>query len=76
MPVAETQSLQADCLEVARKAKAAAAELAQVSGAQKNNWLVQSARTLRDRSEEIRAANENDALILKSKRHPPSGYFP
>jgi glutamate-5-semialdehyde dehydrogenase len=60
MPVAAITDLQAYCLGVAEAAKCAAAELAQVSGAQKNDWLRHSARLLRERTEAILAANEQD----------------
>ena len=60
MPAAVVNDLHAYCLEVAQAAKFAAAELAQVSGAQKNNWLNQSARLLRERTGAILAANEQD----------------
>lgn len=60
MTTTATSDLRAYCLEVARAAKTAAAELAQASGAQKNNWLKQSARLLRERSAEVTAANARD----------------
>ena len=37
------------CLEVARKAKQAAAQMMQVTGGQKNGWLRRSARLLTER---------------------------
>lgn len=60
MTVPEGQNLEGYCLNLARAAKAAAAELAQVSGAQKDNWLRQSAALLRERSDTIQAANQQD----------------
>ncbi len=48
------------CLEVAQRAKAAAAELGQVTGAQKNDWLRRSARLLVERSVALAEANRLD----------------
>lgn len=52
--------LRAYCLDVARRAKCAAAALARVPGAKKNEWLKQSARALRERAGDVLAANERD----------------
>lgn len=60
MMVPDGQQLRDYCEQVARAANVAAAELAQVSGAQKNNWLRQSAAILRERTGDIRAANQKD----------------
>jgi glutamate-5-semialdehyde dehydrogenase len=60
MPEPSTNDLQRACLETARAAKTAAAELAQVSGAQKNAWLRQAARLVRERTATILAANQHD----------------
>lgn len=54
------ENLEAYCLDVAQRAKAASAELASVTGKQKNDWLNQSAQILRERMTEILAANEED----------------
>ncbi len=48
------------CFDVARRAKAAAAELARVTGAQKNDWLRRSARLLVERSVALAEANRLD----------------
>jgi glutamate-5-semialdehyde dehydrogenase len=60
MPTAEIHDLKGYCLQVAKTAKTAAAELATVRGSQKDNWLRQSARGLRDQSDTILTANESD----------------
>jgi glutamate-5-semialdehyde dehydrogenase len=56
----EATELQAYCLEVAQAAKRAAGELALVGGAQKDAWLRQSARLLRERTSDVLAANAQD----------------
>jgi glutamate-5-semialdehyde dehydrogenase len=48
------------CREAARRSKAAAAELALARGEQKNMWLRQSAARLRERTNDILAANAED----------------
>ena len=48
------------CLETAQRAKAASAKLAQVTGAQKQAWLRDSAKLLQERAAEIIAANKKD----------------
>jgi glutamate-5-semialdehyde dehydrogenase len=60
MTVAAERDLAEYCREAARRAKAAAAELAQVSGAQKNGWLRDSAKRLRDQAADVLAANAED----------------
>jgi len=60
MTVIDGQGLPEYCQEIARAAKTAAAELALVAGAQKDKWLRHSATLLRDRTDTIQAANEND----------------
>jgi len=48
------------CLDVAQRARAASAVLADISGAQKNGWLRASAAALLDRRDAIIDANETD----------------
>jgi len=48
------------CLDVARRAKSAAAVVSQLRGAAKNQWLRESARRLRGDSAKILAANSLD----------------
>ena len=48
------------CLETARRAKAAAAELTQITGAQKKDWLLRSAKLLTERSVALAEANHLD----------------
>ena len=57
MPIGEAQDLREYCLRVARRAKEAAAEVALVTGAQKQDWLRRSARLLRDRVATLSEAN-------------------
>jgi len=52
--------LQQYCLDVARRAARAADELARVTGAQKQTWLRQSARRLREGAAELQRANQKD----------------
>jgi glutamate-5-semialdehyde dehydrogenase len=66
MSVVEKQSLKSYCAETARRAKAASAKLALVSGAVKNQWLRQSARALRERHRELLEANSRDLLAAPS----------
>lgn len=54
------ENLEAYCLDVAERAKIASAELASVTGKQKNDWLNRSAAILRERMAEILEANEKD----------------
>lgn len=60
MAVAENTPLRTYCLDVARRAKQASTQLAQVSGATKNTWLKRSATLLRERLEQLAAANAKD----------------
>ena len=60
MAVAENQELREYCVDVARRAKSASAELVQVTGAQKNAWLRQSAQRLRDNIASLQEANQCD----------------
>ncbi len=60
MAIAETIDLQAYCLDVAQRAKSAAATLATASGRQKIDWLLLAARRIREHETEILAANEQD----------------
>lgn len=48
------------CVEIARRARIASAELATVTGAQKRAWLYLSAKQLRARTSSILAANNRD----------------
>jgi glutamate-5-semialdehyde dehydrogenase len=57
---AEPESLAAYTLRVAQSAKAAAAELSQLTGAQKNHWLRTAAEELRQQHAAILAANALD----------------
>ena len=60
MATADTTDLREYCRDVAERAKRASEELAQASGAQKNAWLRQSAGMLRERTDALLAANEQD----------------
>ena len=53
-------SLQEYCLDVARRAKKASAQMATVTGAQKNDWLRRCAALLGERASELIAANDLD----------------
>lgn len=55
-----TADLNAYCLDVARRAKAASAAVGQLRGASKNYWLRTSATRLRDESDRLLAANALD----------------
>jgi len=48
------------CLDVARRAARASAELASTTGQQKQQWLRKSARRLRRQAADLQAANEKD----------------
>lgn len=52
--------LKAYCLEVARRAKQAAARMGTILGRQKNEWLRLGAKLLRERQAEVLEANERD----------------
>jgi len=60
VPIGDVSDLREYCLDVARRAKRAAAELAVVTGAQKLDWLRQSARLLRERTAALAEANRAD----------------
>ncbi|HWC89707.1 MAG TPA: gamma-glutamyl-phosphate reductase, partial [Pirellulales bacterium] len=60
MAVADQTDLDAYCLDLAQRAKRAAAHLGQASGAQKAAWLAEAARLLRQREPELLAANALD----------------
>ena len=60
MSIAEIKDLQQYCLDVARRAKSASAQLALLPGAAKNAWLLHSAQVLRERQAEVLAANAED----------------
>lgn len=62
MSSAPTTGLLAYCEAASQRAKAAAAELALVSGSQKNAWLRQSAARLRESQPELLAANAKDVF--------------
>jgi len=68
MPVAQERNLEAYCLDVARRAKAASAELAVAPGALKNAFLLDLARRLRAETEELLAANALDLAAAASFR--------
>jgi len=60
MSVAQETDLLDYCVASAREAKAAAAQLAQISGGQRNAWLRKSAARLREQADAILAANQLD----------------
>jgi len=60
MAVAESKLLQGYCLDVARRAQRASAELAHIGGARKISWLRRSAQLLVERSGQLIAANQQD----------------
>ncbi len=60
MTVVKKEELKQYCLETAQKAKKASAELTQVTGAQKNEWLRRSAALLRERTVALTEANRLD----------------
>jgi glutamate-5-semialdehyde dehydrogenase len=66
MTVAADRDLAQYCRESARRAKAAAAELAQATGAQKNDWLRRSAGRLRQQAQAVLAANADDVAAAPS----------
>jgi glutamate-5-semialdehyde dehydrogenase len=59
-PAVDLEDLEAYCRGVARRAKVAAARLAQVPGARKRDWLRQSASLLVERSGALAQANRRD----------------
>jgi glutamate-5-semialdehyde dehydrogenase len=60
MAVGRIDDLRSYCVDLARRAKKASVELAQVTGAAKNEWLRRSARLLSDRSLALAEANRLD----------------
>lgn len=60
MSVADASDLETYCLDLARRAKAASAELVRAAGDRKNLWLRRSAQELRERTKQIVAANAVD----------------
>ena len=60
MAIAENPTLKQYCIDVASKAKAAAAMLCSVSGDQKNQWLRQSASRLRESVAQLQTVNQQD----------------
>jgi len=60
MSVIPETELQSYCELVARQAKAAAAEVARMTGQQKNDWLRAAGRQLIDQQDRILAANQLD----------------
>jgi glutamate-5-semialdehyde dehydrogenase len=58
--MAVAEDLRAYCLDVARRAKRASAELAIVRGAEKNTWLRESAQQLRGDTDALLSANQMD----------------
>jgi glutamate-5-semialdehyde dehydrogenase len=60
MSVAAEIPLPTYCLDLARRAKAASALLAQAAGQQKDGWLRRSASLLRERADDLLAANQLD----------------
>jgi glutamate-5-semialdehyde dehydrogenase len=66
MSIATQHDLAEYCRETARRAKAAAGELALATGQQKNDWLKQSAARLRSQSAQVLAANAQDVAAAPS----------
>ncbi|NIP86742.1 MAG: glutamate-5-semialdehyde dehydrogenase [Planctomycetales bacterium] len=60
MAVAEDQDLQKYCLDVACKAKGASRQLAVLTGAVKNQWLLQGAAQLRQQTDRLLEENAKD----------------
>src|SRR5688500_8584841 len=60
MATAEQVDLRKYCLDVAQRARAGGDELARASGQAKIDWLKRSAALLRERAEEVIAANQLD----------------
>lgn len=60
MAVATERDLLTYCQDVARRARAASADLALVSGGAKNDWLRRSAQRLREDRDGLLAANQRD----------------
>lgn len=66
MAVAQQTDLRAYCADLARQAQAAANELANVGGAARNDFLKRGARLLRQRTDELLAANQQDLAAAPS----------
>lgn len=66
MASGNNEELRLDCLEMARRAKQASAELVRVTGAQKQAWLRRSARLLNERSVALAEANRLDLAAAPS----------
>ena len=66
MPVAQQTDLRAYCVDLARRAQAAAIELASVGGAARNDFLKTGARLLRERTDDLLAANRQDVAAAPS----------
>src|SRR5271165_1265548 len=66
MAVVEKQDLRDYCLNLARRAQAASADLARVGGAKKQAWLHRAAQLLRERKTELQAANALDVAAADS----------
>jgi glutamate-5-semialdehyde dehydrogenase len=60
MAIAAEPDLAAYCLDAAKRAKVAAAELATLRGEQKNAWLRESAKALRAATQDLLKANQAD----------------
>lgn len=60
MAIGEQQDLQAYCLDVAQRAKAASVELVRARGDAKMRWLRNSAKRLRTETDAILEANQKD----------------
>jgi glutamate-5-semialdehyde dehydrogenase len=60
MAIAENQSLEEYCVNTARRAKRAAADVALADGDLKNAWLIESARRLRSSQSALLEANQAD----------------
>jgi glutamate-5-semialdehyde dehydrogenase len=60
MAVVDRQDLRDYCVDLAKRAQAAAAELVTLTGAQKQAWLRRAAQLLREREAELQAANALD----------------
>lgn len=65
MAVADERDLEAYCLDLARRARHASAELAVASGAQKQDFLRRAAQLLRQRGNELAAANAADLAAAR-----------
>jgi glutamate-5-semialdehyde dehydrogenase len=66
MPLGEVEDLREYCVDLARRAKEASTRLATVTGAQKEGWLRQSARLLRQRISTLSEANDADLAAAPS----------